>query len=665
MRGSPVSDALGKTIASLDKVSGAVTKLQASVRERMLASMDAKKTGKADDVQQAIRSMLKAKLVDDKIEGERHKRMMDMAESLFPQVSEEQLKAVRMQQLVYREHKKTLDAELNLTKKRYDLQKKEADEMRKRRVKDIESSRAKANFALSDKYGTIESAIAGLGGSGGDTFGKFLVGGLGRFVKERREAPLAEAIKSSYDLQVQRQNDIAESKKSLADKAYGFAKENMDEGAAVRAARQGIADPGSASKLYATRNQQVASLAKVGESLEAGLAGGKYQFKLPGMERAVSDVANALRGKGSGVVAVGETPVITKDSIKRNTLEVPEAIVGGAGSIALRGKGSGVVAVGETPVITKDSIKRNTLEVPEAIVGGAGSIASTLKAGLPQRPPEAVIMPKNSKMRKAPRQSSSLLTPATKKPGAASNSVAAAGGFGGKTGAVNLSGLGTALGGISSKMATVASSAVKFLGPWGLAANSLMSLDRLVPIFSSSAGALMDLTKLSIPLLGTALVEGFAGLMDGLNTIVNVMPGTKNLEKDKRTRGLTDTYRADLQAQADVEYGRWLNTKKAIIGNDTSVVNTTSARTNRAARTGVTMYRREMSLTTPAEQAAVTAQTQAMSASTATLQDTLAANMQEQREQNRAMREAVIAASKNPGTTPIMTANPALAPFVV
>ena len=624
MRGSPVSDALGKTIASLDKVSGAVTKLQASVRERMLASMDAKKTGKADDVQQAIRSMLKAKLVDDKIEGERHKRMMDMAESLFPQVSEEQLKAVRMQQLVYREHKKTLDAELNLTKKRYDLQKKEADEMRKRRVKDIESSRAKANFALSDKYGTIESAIAGLGGSGGDTFGKFLVGGLGRFVKERREAPLAEAIKSSYDLQVQRQNDIAESKKSLADKAYGFAKENMDEGAAVRAARQGIADPGSASKLYATRNQQVASLAKVGESLEAGLAGGKYQFKLPGMERAVSDVANALRGKGSGVVAVGETPVITKDSIKRNTLEVPEAIV-----------------------------------------GGAGSIASTLKAGLPQRPPEAVIMPKNSKMRKAPRQSSSLLTPATKKPGAASNSVAAAGGFGGKTGAVNLSGLGTALGGISSKMATVASSAVKFLGPWGLAANSLMSLDRLVPIFSSSAGALMDLTKLSIPLLGTALVEGFAGLMDGLNTIVNVMPGTKNLEKDKRTRGLTDTYRADLQAQADVEYGRWLNTKKAIIGNDTSVVNTTSARTNRAARTGVTMYRREMSLTTPAEQAAVTAQTQAMSASTATLQDTLAANMQEQREQNRAMREAVIAASKNPGTTPIMTANPALAPFVV
>lgn len=642
--GSPLSSAMGKTIASLDKVSGAITKLQASVQERMALSLAAKKAGKATDVQQTIRELLQAKLVDDKIESERHKRMMDMAETLVPQVTEEQLKAFRMQQLVAREHKKTLEAELNIEQKKYDLQKKDAEAMQKRRVKAIEAERTDANFALKDKYGTIESAISGLGNSGGDSFGKFLVSGLNRYVKERKEAPLAESIKEKYDSQVQQQNDIAEAKKALADKEFNTKKADIEENAAIRAARQGIADPGSASKLYAARNQQVSEIAKMGEGIESALVSGKASFKMPKMESALADVANAIRGKAPDVAgakvakkaeAPAEVPVLTKEGIKSS-------------------------------VDTETTPKVETAKPAEK----NESVASTLRAEIPQKQPEVKPMPKNAKMRKAPRQASSLLTPVAKRTATtaastAGNAIAAVGKFGSKAGAVSLGGIGAALGGIAAKVGTIASSALKFLGPWGMVASAIMSFDRLVPIFSSGAGAIMDLSKLVIPLLVTAVTEGFAGLMAGLNSLINIMPGMTNLEDDEKTQTWKEYYKKGEQKKADIEFEKWQKTKNAITGKNTSVVNTTSARANRAAGTGVAMYRREMPLTTPSEQAAISAQSQAMSANTPAMSDAMAASMQEQTKQNEAMREAVLAAAKNPGTTPIMSANPALAPYAV
>lgn len=639
--GSPVSSALGKTIASLDKVSGAVIKLQESVQERMAMSLAAKKVGKATDVQQTIRELLQAKLVDDKIEGERHKRMMDMAETLVPQVTEEQLKAFRMQQLVAREHKKTLEVELNIEQKKYDLQKKDAEAMQKRRVKAIEAERKDSNFALKDKYGTIESAISGFGNSGGDSFGKFLVSGLNRYVKERKEDPVAEAIKEKYDSQVQRQGDIAEAKKALADREFSTNKSDIEENAAIRAARMGIADPGSASKLYADRNQQVSELAKMGEGIESALVSGKASFEMPKMESALADVANAIRGEAPGVAGAkvsekagepAEVPVLTKEGIK------------------------GSVVTATTPnVKTAKPAEKNE------------SLASTLRAEIPQKQPEAKPMPKNAKMRKAPRQSSSLLTPVAKRSATtaastAGNAVASVGKFGSKAGAVSLGGIGPAIGGIAAKMGTLASSSLKFLGPWGMVASAIMSFDRLVPIVSSGAGALMDLSKLLVPLMVTALVEGFAGLLGALNTLINVIPWTTNM--DKSTAERQERYKQAYMLQADDDYERWQKTKNAITNASTSV-NTTSSRANRAAGTGVAMYRREMSLTTPTEQAAISAQSRAMTANAPALSDAMAASMQEQTKQNEAMREAVLAAAKNPGTTPIMAANPALAPYVV
>lgn len=634
------SDIFGSWTKELGKVQSSVVSLLDAVIKQHQKNVVATEAGRTDNVNYAIREMLSVILDADKVERERHNRMMDMAESLIPKVSDEQLKAVRMQQLAYREHKKTLEAELNLEKKKYDLQKKDAEAMQKRRVKAIEGERAEANFAIKDKYGTIENAITGLGTSGGDSFGKFLVAGLGRFVKERKEIPIAEAVKEKYDAQVQQQNNIAEAKKALADKEFGTRKEDIEETAAIRAAKQGISDPGSAAELYSARAQKVSDLAKIGESLESALVSGEAQFKMPKMESALADIANAIRGKapdvaGAEVAKNAEVPVLTKDGIT-----------------------SSVDTETAPKVETAKSAEKNE------------SVASTLRAEIPQKPPEAKPMPKNAKMRKAPRQASSLLTPVAKRTATtaastAGNAVAAVGKFGSKAGAVSLGGIGAALGGIAAKVGTIASSALKFLGPWGMVASAIMSFDRLVPIFSSGAGAIMDLSKLVIPLLVTAVTEGFAGLMAGLNSLINIMPGMTNLENDEKTQTWKEYYKKGEQKKADVEFEKWQKTKNAITGKTTSVVDTTSARSNRAAVTGVAMYRREMPLTTPSEQAAISAQSQAMTTNAPALSDAMAASMQEQTKQNEAMREAVLAAAKNPGTTPIMSANPALAPYAV
>ena len=630
------SDTFGSWAKELGKVQSSLVSLLDAVIKQRQKNAAATEMGRTDNVNTAIREMLSAKLDADKVERERHNRMMDMAESLIPKVSDEQLKAVRMQQLAYREHKKTLEAELNLEKKKYDLQKKDAEAMQKRRVKAIEGERAEANFAIKDKYGTIENAITGLGNSGGDSLGKFLVAGLGRYVKERKETPVAEAVKEKYDAQVEQQNNIAEAKKALADKEFGTRKEDIEESAAIRAAKQGISDPGSAAKLYSARAQKVSDLAKIGESLESGLLSGNFKLRVPQLEHSLSEVTKAIRGQAPNVAAAKvakaepeEIPVLTKEGI--------------VSSVDAETKPAPSPAPSPAPVAEKNE-----------------SVASTLKSEIP---PKAA--PKNAKFTKAPRQSSSLLTPVVKRNAAPVATVnpapGAVGKFGSKAGAVNLGGLGKALGSIATKLGSLAGSAVKFLGPWGLVASALMSFDRLVPIFSSLAGALMDLTKLIMPLLISTTIEGFAQILGGINGLITLLDnapliGRKWTKESSTQAALTAERDKEAQRQATLKE----NKRQAAQGGQ--AIDTTSARRGVAMPTTIT--RRETALTTPAEATAISEQVAAATAP-GPQQYQLSDWQQQQGTQNRDLREAVIAASKNPGTTPIMVGNPALAPFPV
>ena len=643
---SPIASVLGKTIAGMDQVASAINKLHIAVEDQVAANMAARKTGEAQDVQQAIRNLLQAKVAEDKIEADRNKRMMTMADRLVPQVTEEQLKAFRMQQLVYREHKKTLEATVAIEEKKAAVQKKTAEDIAKRRIeviekertlalRGIEARRAEANFAIKDKYGTIESAIGGLANKGQDPFSKFLVSGLQRYAAEKKEAPKALEVKDKFDEEtkkqnelsdaaVKRQNDIANNSKALADKILNTKKDDIAEGFAIRAAKGGISDPGSAAKLYADRAQQVKALAGEGTAIEKQLISGKAKFAVPEMEQAVKEVAAAIRTKSA---PPAEVPVLTRSGSESSV---------------------DVATIPKAEVSKPAEVKAITTET-------ASPQVETTKA------PEAQPAPKNARFEKANRQKTRPNGVTRQRaPQAEITRPASTGPFGSKGGFVAGGDIAKALGGIVGKLGSLASSALKFLGPWAFVANALMSFDRLVPIISDGAGALMDMTKLIMPLTVTALMEGFAGLLQAINALINVMPGTTNM--DKKTAARKNELLPGYQAEADAQFEANQRRKRAITGYGTSVIDTTSARRNGIGSVSVT--RRETALTSPSEAAAITEQARAAQAPPA-LNQYQVADWNKQAEQNQAMRDSVMAAAKTPGTTPIMVANPAMAPWNV
>lgn len=639
-QGGPFAKTLDKTIAGMKTVASAVDRLQLAVKDQIAANALAKKTGEATDVQQSIRDFLQRKIAEDDIERERHKRMMDMAESLVPKVNDEQLKAFRLQQLVAREHKKTLEATVEIEKKKYDLQKKSAEEMQKRRIKAIEAERAEANFAIKDKYGTIESAIAGLGNSGGDSLGKFLVAGLGRYVKERKETPIEEATKEKYDALVNQQNRIAEGKKALADKEFGVKQADITEDFAIRAAKQGITDPGSAARLYAERAQNVKAIAGEGENLEKQLISGKPKFNAPGIEKAVREVAQAVNKPKE--VLPAEAPTLTRRGIEANVEQAtaPQAEV--------------------TKPAPKAEVPKPVEPAPRVVPEERPEIASTLKAEIPKKAPEAKPAPKNARFTKAPRQSSSLLTPVVRRnaaPQATVTNPASTGVFGSKSGAVNFSGIGKSLGGIVSKLGTIATSAVKFLGPWALVANAIMSFDRLVPVVSGLASSVMDMTKLIMPLIVSSIIESGAQILGGINGLIELFDHSRlfgrGWYKDNEVQSMISEKSAAVEKDKEMQR----KTRREVT-NGPGFVDTTSAYT-RGVRATVT--RRETALTSPTEANAIMEQSRAAQAPAQP--DYQVADWRNQREQNEALRDAVRESAKNPGTTPIMVANPAMAPW--
>lgn len=648
-QGGPFAKTLDKTIAGMKTVASAVDRLQLAVKDQIAANALAKKTGEATDVQQSIRDFLQRKIAEDDIERERHKRMMDMAESLVPKVNDEQLKAFRLQQLVAREHKKTLEATVEIEKKKYDLQKKSAEEMQKRRIKAIEAERAEANFAIKDKYGTIESAIAGLGNSGGDSLGKFLVAGLGRYVKERKETPIAEATKEKYDALVNQQNRIAEGKKALADKEFGVKQADITEDYAIRAAKQGIADPGSAARLYAERAQNVKAIAGEGENLEKQLISGKPKFNAPGIEKAVREVAQAVNRPKE--VLSAEAPTLTRRGIEENVEQAtaPQAEVT---------KPAPQAEV--TKPAPKAEVTKPAEPAPRVVPEERPEIASTLKSEIPKKAPEAKPAPKNARFTKAPRQSSPLLTPVVRRnaaPQATVTNPASTGVFGSKSGAVNFSGIGKSLGGIVSKLGTIATSAVKFLGPWALVANAIMSFDRLVPVVSGLASSVMDMTKLIMPLIVSSIIESGAQILGGINGLIELFDHSRlfgrGWYKDNEVQSMISEKSAAVEKEKEMQR----KTRREVT-NGPGFVDTTSANT-RGVR--ATVIRRETALTSPTEANAIMEQSRAAQAPAQP--DYQVADWRNQREQNEALRDAVRESAKNPGTTPIMVANPAMAPW--
>lgn len=637
-QGGPFAKTLSKTAEGMQRVANAVDRMHLAIKDQIAANAIAKRTGEATDVQDTIRTLLTTKIAEDKIEQERHQRMMDMAESLVPQVTEEQLKAFRLQQLVAREHRKTLEATVELEKKKYDLQKKNAEDMQKRRIKAIETERAEANFAIKDKYGTIESAIGGLGNSGGDSLGKFLVAGLGRYVKEKKETPISEATKEKYDALVNQQNRIAEGKKALADKEFGVKQADINEEFAIRAAKQGIKDPGSAASLYAERAQNVKAVAGEGVNFEKQLLSGKVKVNVPSMEKAAKEVSQAIREQKAAPPA--EIPTLTRSGIVDNveTATAPKAEV--------------------TKTAPKAEVTKT--EPPKAAPAERPEIASTLKSEIPQKAPEAPKqMPKNARMQKAPRQSSRLLTPVVNRgaaPQATVNPVSK-GMFGSKSGAVNLGGLGKSLGGIVKGIGSIAKSATKFLGPWGLVASAIMSFDRLVPIVSGLAGSIMDMTKLIMPLIVSSIIETGAQILGGINGLIELFDHSRLFGRGWYKDSEVQSKISEKSAAVEAEQEKQRKTRREVT-NGPGIIDTTSVY-SRGVRASVT--RRETALTTPSEANAIMEQARAAQAPAPT--EYQVADWRNQREQNEIMRDAVIASAKNPGTTPIMVANPVMAPW--
>ena len=604
---SPVANVLESATAGMNVVAKAVDRLQQAVRDQTAANIVARKTGEAKDVQQTIRNLLQTKVAEDKIERERHQRMMDMAESLIPKVTEEQLKAFRAQQDAYKAHKQSLDAS----------------------TKAVEAERAKANFEIKDKYGTIESAIGGLGSKAQDPLSKFLVDGWQRFVKEKKETPKSEAVKEKYDDELWEVNE-----------AY-----------AIKAAQENISDPGSAAKLYSDRAQQVKALAGEGETFEKQLLSGRAKFSVPKMEQAVKDVANAIRTKQSN-----DVPVLTKDGVES--------------SANLKKKSQAEVSKtsAELPTITKEGVETAVNEATNAVAEvskSAEPITPKAEPTAPQatpQPVEARPAPKNAKFERASTQTTrpNGPTPQRTSPQATVNRpVASVGKFGSKAGAVNVGGITKALGGIVGKLGSLAGSALKFLGPWGMVASAIMSFDRLVPIFSSLAGAIMDLTKLIMPLLVSTAIEGFAQILGGFNGLISLFDQSflgRGWNKDKEVVSKVD----EAKKQAEVDAAKRAESKRQAAQGGVAV-DTTSA--GKGASVGQpVLQRRETALTSPAEANAVSEQARA---SVQPQQSYALADWREQQQQNKAMRESVMAAASNPGTTPVMVANPSLAPWMV
>lgn len=241
----------------------------------------------------------------------------------------------------------------------------------------------------------------------------------------------------------------------------------------------------------------------------------------------------------------------------------------------------------------------------------------------------------------------------------------ATGPLGGKGGYVSLGGIGNALGGLGSAMSealtqglsSLGSVLFKALGPLGWLASIGQSVDSVLPIFSSTFGALYDVLRMSGPFITSLALEGVTTLLTGINGIatiidefVHLFRGNSMREKAEKS-GVMEKARANAQAEKQRQDTALEQSRRGftLFNPMESAVGVTAVRTPAPV-----LSRNESSLTTPSEE-----RTMAESAS-----PTLPASAPQDQS---ALIDALnrISAPQNPGTTAILPSSPYLQTFAV
>lgn len=593
---SPMESALNRIVDVLEETSSGIMGLQKALDAKTTANTATRLAGESSDMRDALKKFLKVQADSDKLAREREERIVGLVQTTVPQVTEEQLKAVRAQQLAYREHRKTMQATLDTEKRKFDLQKKREDDLAKRRIATLEKQRADEDFAIKDKYGTVGSALGGLGSKAQDPLSRFLVGGLQRYVSERKEAPVAKAVKDKYDEAIARRQGATDSRKVLLDATYNTRREDIEEEFSVRAARDNVFDPGSATKLYEARTRYVQALVSQGVKQELSL-----------LNKPVQKMVSATKSR-QDIPGTGG-----------NSRDIPDS--NGAPS-----------RVAVTPVKPAGGSAPMT-ELPEG--------TRIARASSPRRGPST-------------RRAIAQRTPMHVSGAHAVASSASGGMFGSKAGFVDLGGSGKALAGIAGNVGKLAGSATKFLGPWALVANALMAVDRLVPVISDGAGALMDLTKLVMPMAVSTTAEGFAQVLGGINGLINLfdrsMFGRKWYKDTEAQNELSIARKVESARMA-----RQAESRRQVTAGGASIMDTTSA-PSRSILRDRTPVGRGASITLPMDTAGAPATVQ-----TAPTSSTRTPDM----ELVRALQTALSESNKSPGTTPVMMTSPVMTPWFV
>lgn len=240
----------------------------------------------------------------------------------------------------------------------------------------------------------------------------------------------------------------------------------------------------------------------------------------------------------------------------------------------------------------------------------------------------------------------------------------ATGAFGSKAGMLNVGGIGTGLGAMAGSVGSMAGSFTKFLGPWGLVASSLMSFDKMVPIISDGMGALVDLSKLAMPLVISSILEVGSTIASSLNGLLSVFGVNRKFTQSKETQDAMATKTAEVLTKKNKDRLAKEAREAAIVGQGNPAVTKGYADTTTPLNTATFKpIKREVPLTSPAE---ATKSTQgSTTTSSVSSESPLLSYAQAQQEQTQAILGTILEVAKNPGTTPVVTSNPSLMPWFV
>ncbi len=240
----------------------------------------------------------------------------------------------------------------------------------------------------------------------------------------------------------------------------------------------------------------------------------------------------------------------------------------------------------------------------------------------------------------------------------------ATGAFGSKAGMLNVGGIGTGLGAIAGSVGSMAGSFTKFLGPWGLVASSLMSFDKMVPIISDGMGALVDLSKLVMPLVVSSVLEVGSTIASSLNGLLSVFGVNSKFTQSKETQDAMSTKTAEVLIKKNKDRLAKEAREAAIVGPGNPAVTKGYADTTTPLNTATFKpIKREVSITSPTE---ATKSTQgSTTTSSVSSESPLLSYAQAQQAQTQAILGTILEVAKNPGTTPVVTSNPSLMPWYV